>query len=341
MTPSWWWVLASALAGVMGCDGAPSPSPSLDASVDGALPARDGDAAAEVAVDAVGDPPEAAVDASLGDVAFAGRACTAGKGEPDLACGAADLLCIDVNTQRICSNRCTNNPAQASEREQCGDALSTCLSLGEGAAAVSLCVAACRPRRTASPAAGGCASGFVCTGYWYAHVGGRPDATGCFPFCEVDANCGPGRRCNPRTGRCSRVGVVMSRQPDGTPCDGDRTTMDPGDEVPRSAQCRGICLTAASGDARGFCASLVNARVTMACPDDPGRVTPNGPIGSDDLGICVRRACTANIDCVAPLVCRYSEDRGTPVTSQPPSCQYPTAAQREGIPGDAGTPPDA
>lgn len=328
-------VLVLCLSGEVGCAGASLQSG--DASVD--VASDQGDAAVvDVAAD---DVSEVAIDAPVVDGSVAGRTCTAAEGQPDLACGAADLVCTEVNTRHICSNRCTNNAAQANEQKQCGDALSTCLTMGEGAAAVSLCLAACRPRRTLSPMLGACAPGFVCTGYWYTHAGGRPDATGCFPFCAVDEQCGAGLRCNPRTGRCSSVGVVMTRQPDGTPCDATQTTMDPGDDVARSAQCRGICLTASSGDSRGVCASLVNARVTMACPDDPGRLTPNGPIGSDDLGMCIRRGCASNADCVAPLVCRYSEDRGVPVTTQSPSCQYPTSAQPEGISGDGGAPSDA
>ncbi len=321
-------------------------------SPDAALPPEDAtapdvapppDIAPRVDVSPPPDQPraDAGVPPADGASSNAGRACTMPDpmGGTDPLCGAS-LQCIPTGTSPICSGTCEDNASQATERAACGGTGSTCLTQGEGAMANSICTAACRPTAM-TVATGACRNGFVCTGWWYTRMGGRPDSTGCFPFCSTNADCGagaPGMVCNARTGSCGMNGVDMTRLPDGSPCNPRMTVMVPGSMRPQNVQCRGICFgTSSARPTEGICGSFINTRVATGCPDDPDGINPLAPMGTDNLAICIFRSCTTNADCRSPHVCRYPEDAaGTPATDREPTCDYPTTAQPSGIRGDGG-----
>jgi len=259
----------------------------------------------------------------------AGAACTnpdpAGGADP--ACGT--LVCIPTGSLPMCTDNCTNSPSQVTERSMCGGGNATCLTQGDGAMADSICAQACTPGPST-----GCRPGFACTGWWYTHAGAMPDSPGCFPFCTSDAQCPSGRRCNVRTGSCGATGADLTRLADGAPCNPSLTVMVPGEATPRNVQCRGICFRVSNTVAtQGTCGSFVDAAVGRACPDDPANVDLLAPPGTDNLALCVFRNCVRNSGCQAPHVCRYPEDAaGVPDRTQTPQCEYPSAAQRTGIP---------
>jgi hypothetical protein len=260
----------------------------------------------------------------------AGAPCTNAdpSGGMDPACGAT-LVCVPTGSLPMCTAECSDSPSQITERSMCGGGNATCLTQGDGPMASSICTQACTPGP--SP---GCRPGFACTGWWYTHANARPDSPGCFPFCTSDAHCPSGRRCNTRIGTCGTSAVDLTRLPDGSPCNPTVTVMVPGETQPRNVQCRGVCFRVSStSPTQGICGSFVDLAAGRACPDDPANVDLLAPPGQDNLALCVFRSCTRNADCTAPLVCRYPEDAsGVPDRTQPPDCQYPTAAQRTGIP---------
>lgn len=274
----------------------------------------------------------------------AGAACTMPDpmGGMDPACGDGDLVCVATQSTPICTNVCENNASQAMERAACGGNGSTCLTVGDGATAQSLCAASCRPAGTTA-ATGACRAGFVCTGWWFTHAMGTPDSTGCYGFCDADSQCGTGMRCNARTGDCGATGVDTTRLPDGAPCNPRTTVMVPGEAQPRNIQCRGICFRTDNDATHGICGSLMNTRASTMCPDDPDNVAPRAPQGNtDNLAVCIWRGCTSNADCRSPHICRYPEGADMmPITELDPTCDYPTTAQRTGIVGDGGAPTDA
>jgi hypothetical protein len=339
------WLSTLLMAAAVGCGSDPmqTPTPTQDAA-----PSVDTATGTDAAQDTAAPPQDARVDARA-DAATptdvppsnAGRACTMPDpmGGTDPACGDS-LQCIPTGTSPICSGTCEDNASQATERAACGGTGSTCLTQGEGAMANSICTAACRPSAM-TVATGACRNGFVCTGWWYTRMGGRPDSTGCFPFCSTNADCGagaPGMTCNARTGSCGMTGVDMTRLPDGSPCNPRMTVMVPGSMRPQNVQCRGICFgTSSARPTEGICGSFINTRVATGCPDDPESLNPLAPMGTDNLAICIFRSCTTNADCRSPHVCRYPEDAaGTPATDREPTCDYPTTAQPSGIRGDGG-----
>ena len=260
----------------------------------------------------------------------AGGACTMGSatGESDPACGA--LLCYAETALPYCTDGCTNSTSQAVEQSMCGGAGSTCLQQGDAPDDASICTASCRPSGTTT-ATGACRSGFICTGWWFTHATGDPDATGCASFCSSNANCQSGYRCNPRTGDCDAMGLVTTRLPDGSACNPTTTVTLPGETTPRNIQCRGICFTVGTAT-QGICGSFVDMHTTTTCPDNPAVIAPLAPPGTDNLGICIFRDCARGSDCASPLICRYPEDAtGTPDTTGPLTCDYPTARQPRSV----------
>jgi hypothetical protein len=259
----------------------------------------------------------------------AGASCTNATptGGADPACGA--LVCLTTQSSPMCTGPCTNSASALTERSMCGGGNATCLTQGDGAMANSLCAQACTPG-----ASTGCRPGFVCTGWWYTHAGAVPDGPGCFPFCASDAQCPGGRRCNARVGSCGAAGADLTRLADGSPCNPTMTVTVPGEAQPRNVQCRGVCFRVSNtAPTQGICGSFVDLATARACPDDPTNVPLLAPPGADNLALCIFRNCQRNANCAAPLVCRYDEDAaGIPDRAQPPQCQYPTPAQRTGIP---------
>jgi hypothetical protein len=243
----------------------------------------------------------------------------------DSQCGTG-LECDTDFVSGFCTATCVDNPAQTCEAAQCGGTGSTCLTIGDGAQALSSCAATCNPTvRTGQP--GACRAGTVCTGWWYTHESAEPDRTGCDYFCQSNAQCVTGSQCNPRTGECGDTGLVMARRADGEPCNPVLDEMTP--------QCRGICFQETDNPREGICGSLVNVAVTPDCPDLPARIRAIAPSDkngrTDNLGLCIYRECMTDADCTAPLRCVPGDD-GDPAT-----CYYPDPSMR----GDAGVATDA
>jgi len=277
------------------------------------------------------------VCSTSGGASRAGAACTMPDpmGGMDPACGDT-LVCIPTGSTPMCTTNCENASSQATERSQCGGTGSTCLTQGDGDTASSICTASCRPAAM-TVATGACRSGQVCTGWWYTHAGATPDSTGCFPFCSTNADCGAGATgsiCNARTGSCGSTPVDVTRLPDGSPCNPQTRVTLPGETTPRNIQCRGICFSTSSArPTEGLCGSFINTRIATACPDEPTAIEPRAPMGADNLAICIFKGCTRNADCRSPHICRYPEDAsGMPATDNPTTCDYPTTAQRMGVP---------
>jgi hypothetical protein len=187
--------------------------------------------------------------------------------------------------------------SQANESAQCGGAGTTCLATDQGD---SFCAQSCR----AGGAATGCRPGFVCTGLWFAQAGGEADSAGCFPWCQSDAECNGGQRCNPRTGQCGELGFNPMGLPDGSPC----PVSDP-------SACRGACLRVSESGSTGVCGSFIDLARTRECPDGMG-VEPLNP-GRDNLALCAFRQCSASQCCPAGLVCEGDADLGVCVPDDP------------------------
>ncbi len=263
------------------------------------------------------------VPATVTGTSNAAAMCTS-----DEMCGGP-LACDTDLAGGFCWAECAESASAACEQAQCGGRGATCLSLGDGADATSFCTAACTPTaRTGNP--GSCRAGTVCTGWWYTHDQGEPDTTGCEYFCQTDAQCAGGVRCNTRTGECNDDPVVATRRADGEPCDPTVETGDP----PQNTQCRGICFQETDDPHQGLCGSLVNLAATPACPDNPDHVHAIAPSDDngriDNLGLCIyREDCVTDSDCTSPLRCIPGTD------GEPNYCGYDDGTLP---PPDAGTP---
>ena len=343
------WLSTLLMSAAIGCGSDPAPNNNPPADV---TPGDDVTMEAAVQTDAGPDAdrvvPRDADAATPTDVppSNAGRACTMPDpmGGMDPACGDT-LVCIPTGAGPMCSGTCENDASQANERTACGGTGSTCLTQGDGDTANSICTASCRVAAM-TVATGACRAGQVCTGWWYTHAGARPDATGCFPFCSTNTDCGTGATgmvCNARTGACGMTAVDMTRLPDGSPCNPMMRVTPPGEMTARNIQCRGICFSTSSArPTQGICGSFINTRIATACPDDPDALEPRAPQGADNLAICIFRGCTTNADCRSPHICRFPEDAmNMPATDNPTTCDYPTTAQPTGVVGDGGMPGDA
>ncbi len=306
--------LAAVLAMSMAACGSNTPS-NTNNTADSGNPVADagGDAggAADVAVDA--------------GRSTAGNPCTA-----DSDCNNANLSCDMSLAAGECTGSCTESTSQVTERAACGGVGSTCLTSGDGAQATSNCWRSCSPTAS-SVAAGACPTAFVCTGFWYTHMGGTPDSPGCIPYCTMDAQCASGAHCNPRIfGQCLGSPAPTSTSTalaDGEPCDPTRTQMVAGESSPRNVQCRGVCFQYDTNTHHGICGSSLNTKTASACPDDSS-MSPLGTSG-DNLAICLLKTCTTNSDCTSPLICEMQANGNT-------VCDYSTDGGT-GIPADGGT----
>lgn len=236
------------------------------------------DAARDVAIDVGTDAQsDAAVDSR------AGAACT-----DDSMCDG--LACDRSVRGGFCTAPCSDSTAQANERAECGGRNSTCLARGDGAEQHTFCTNTCRPA-----AAMPCRAGFVCTGFWHTHEGATPDSVGCAPFCTTDEHCNPGERCTPRTGKCATTAAPANGLADGMPC-----------AIPRMNErspCRGECFRITDASDTGVCGSLINLATNRECPDEPLVLRPIGRSGSDNLGLCIFRTCSATQCCPSGLTC--------------------------------------
>lgn len=328
-------LLAITLALALGCSSSGGDTPTGDASMPTDIavtpdaPAADVPPADVARADASTDRPRTdagtgcPVDPTVTGTSNAGAMCTS-----DMMCGGS-LGCDTDFAGGFCTTECTESTSATCEQAQCGGRGSTCLSLGDGADAVSFCTAACNPTaRTGNP--GSCRAGSVCTGWWYTHDQAEPDTTGCEYFCQTDAQCAAGSRCNTRRGECGDNPVVATRRADGQPCDPTVETGDP----PMNTQCRGICFQETDDPHQGLCGSLVNLAVTPACPDDPMHIHAIAPSDAngrtDNLGLCIyREDCVTDADCTAPLRCIPGAD------GDPNYCGYDDGTLP---PPDAGAP---
>lgn len=266
--------------------------------------------------------------------AVAGAPCTNADpmGGTDPACGTT-LRCRPSITQPLCTVNCTDDTSQATERAACGGGASTCLTRGGGSSVESYCTVACTPGAEPGTSAS-CRRGFVCTGWWFTRPTLHEDTPGCAPFCVRDDDCTTGLRCNTRTGWCATRGFDPTKLPDGAPCDPTMYGLAPGETVRRNIQCRGVCFGVNNAvPTQGVCGSFLALQASSTCPDDPTRVLPEVAMMADDLTLCITRECAHNSECMSPLVCRYREyPPGMVFTAAPPACQYPSDAQRTGIP---------
>jgi hypothetical protein len=116
----------------------------------------------------------------------------------------------------------------------------------------------------------------------------------CVPRCRMDAECGTGLFCSPRSGLCSKT--KPTGDPPGTPCDGNATTNN----------CAGICVGFTTTTA--FCADLCSGLT----PCEYSGTTPGGlcvgafsqTFGGLDQGFC-EPICTCSGECKFPTdICR-------------------------------------
>lgn len=247
-----------------------NPPPPADAGRDGSTSTPD--AAADARPDSGGS-----------TMSSAGAVCT-----DDTMCNG--LTCDTSIHAGFCSATCTNNASQANEQGQCGGTGSTCLAIGDGADANTLCTKACRVNVATS-----CRPGHVCTGFWYTHENNTPDATGCMPWCATNDQCDAGQQCNPRTGSCSMTAPNPNLLADGMPC------TVPAMNAP--SPCRGICFRVSSTGTTGLCGSFINLATDRECRDEPTVVQPLGRSGMDNLGLCIFRSCSTSQCCPNGLVC--------------------------------------
>ncbi|MFO0557115.1 MAG: hypothetical protein U0269_36810 [Polyangiales bacterium] len=247
------------------------PQPTTDAG-------RDGSSSTPDAAGDSGSRPDSSTGPSS-----AGAACT-----DDTMCNG--LTCDTSIKGGFCSAMCTNNASQPNEQGQCGGSGSTCLSIGDGADATQLCTKACRPST-----AGSCRAGYVCTGFWYTHMGANPDAAGCFPFCSTNDHCNTGEQCNPRTGSCSMTAPNPNLLADGLPC------TVPAMNAP--SPCRGICFRVSDTGNTGICGSFLNMATDRECRDEPTVMSPLGRSGTDNLALCIFRSCSTTQCCPNGTVC--------------------------------------
>lgn len=91
----------------------------------------------------------------------------------------------------------------------------------------------------------------------------------------------------------------------------------------------------------GICGSFINVATTTACPDEPTLLQPLGRSGSDNLGLCILRTCSATQCCPSGLVCevqQVGDTEGLCVFDEPTfphiGCEAETDA---GATGDGGT----
>jgi len=223
----------------------------------------------------------------------------AGDGQAGSACSLdvhclPSQFCMTSSAHGFCTGSCKDGN-KASEEAQCGGPGSTCVTSGDGEFAVSLCRRACDVN-AAIGELGACPPHQVCTGFWNTHSNWTPDTPGCHNTCSKDADCLPGRHCNPYNGVCWRDPPDETKKKNGEPCElfvkGKTDATDP---------CRGFCMPII-GDPfkRGICASAINLAVVAACPDPPSKYRrhPN-----DNLALCVYRGCETDADCTAPHEC--------------------------------------
>ncbi|MDO9015421.1 MAG: hypothetical protein Q8S73_35320 [Deltaproteobacteria bacterium] len=234
----------------------------------------------------------------------------------------AEPYACDLDLGGVCALPCAPGDA-ADEARACGVG-ATCLSLGDG---MGRCLRACDPRERTIDR-GACASGQVCTALWLSNDLARLDEPACVGFCQSDLDC----QGDPRGGRCSlRTGECGARADDGRLA-ADGTLCDPEalDEAGRSAVCRGFCARVGAAG-RGLCASLFDRATRQRCYDDPATMSPAGPVGADNLGLCVYRACVDGCACGGGAACIFPEDgAGRPQPGSARFCLPPTAAQPVG-----------
>lgn len=217
-------------------------------------------------------------------------------------CDSETLHCDVRGLDGYCTAACEPRRIANLEASQCGGPGTTCLSWsGQG----GLCTSACRPGAAEGDDTR-CPAGQLCSTGWL--LNGGENTPGCAPFCDSDADCPPGLRCNERLGGCGGP-VDETALPDGEPCD-----------FREGLVCRGACFVVGDEPHEGLCASLLNAAARQECPDDPATMRPAGPgFGTvDDLGVCLYRACEADADCTESLRCLDGVLDGGKVCTWPP-----------------------
>ena len=113
----------------------------------------------------------------------------------------------------------------------------------------------------------------------------------CGPRCNVDADCGDGRVCNPGSGLCDEQAVPS---PTGLDC--------PGDQDPDSTACGdGTCLLLFSDGVTDLRMCTQSCTYGKLCGDDGACVMPRMEVSAGgDIGYCMQR-CDCDADCRHPL----------------------------------------
>lgn len=261
----------------------------------------------------------------LGDVCDRGACVPRARG-PSARCrrasDCAEPFTCDLDVGGVCALPCA--PGSAEEEARACGAGATCLSLD---GAMGRCLRACDPRERAINR-GACASGQVCTALWLTNDIARLDEPACVGFCQSDFDCqgaARGGRCSLRTGACGERADDGRMATDGTLCDPAEL-----DGEGRSLTCRGFCARVGASDG-GLCASLIERSSRQRCFDDPATMTPLGPVGADNLGLCAYRACVDGCACAGGAVCILTEDgAGRPQAGPTRYCLPPTRSQPTG-----------
>lgn len=135
----------------------------------------------------------------------------------------------------------------------------------------------------------------------------HPIASICTPRCNVDAECGSGLKCNPKTGLCTSQPITGKTLGEACTVDEDAGTND----------CQGVCLN--FGDNLRSCAQYCPVGANPSCGwSDTTKPAPSmclygstivadnsptGEVGLGDLGFCIQ-FCDCNSDCKNPgMVC--------------------------------------
>jgi hypothetical protein len=87
-----------------------------------------------------------------------------------------------------------------------------------------------------------------------------------------------------------------------------------------------VCMRVADSGSTGICGSFINTATQSACPDEPTLIEPIARHGTDNLGLCLFRSCSASRCCPSGLVCEADSPGATEGTCSTGSPTTPTIA---------------
>ena len=172
------------------------------------------------------------------------------------------------------------------------------------------------------------------------HAGGRPDSTGCFPFCSQNSDCGIGRGGHglQRARAPAARPRSTTRLPDGSPCN-PRMTVD-GPRLDHAAQRpvpRHLLQHEQMYPPRASAGFVHQHPRGDRLPPTTRRDRPRAPQGTDNLAICIFRSCTSNWTAARRTSPLPRGRDGHARHRRPDDLRlYPSTAQPRGVPGDGG-----